>query len=412
MTFRRLAALAVAAALVLSTAGCSWSFLTDPPGDLVAAANAYAAEVGGLPGVADATAEVRAVDPKDKPDQWTVALKVVAADADGLESVPASISGIRPPSGADTHVVVHVPAGEGVAAVVLSDASDDGIDRAGLLRALPFAVSVSVSVDRAVVGVTAATRLATAVAAIRESGTLSTDPLDSVGIASDGGARSMEVSQAGPSAGVTALIEKLQALDSVKYVNAYELSEFDRRPAIRVSTSDQQRVLAMLTGFVEDQHDGRPRTSFTVSTDTDYFKGFLGLPLGAAEPDDLPTAAPAPVDEAALAAALAADTESVTAFLNAAVEASGLPGTPEVFVTDCSSKPGSRVQGTLFLTTDTADDPYAAIVESWESDGYTHSDQAMGTSAYSPTAARAVVQATIRGTSEGIRVGALSECRA
>jgi hypothetical protein len=64
----------------------------------------------------------------------------------------------------------------------------------------------------------------------------------------------------------------------------------------------------------------------------------------------------------------------------------------------------------VFDYVDSADDTYDAITESWEADGYTRSDQAMGTSIYSPITVQPVVQASIRGTSEGIRITAMAAC--
>jgi len=127
---------------------------------------------------------------------------------------------------------------------------------------------------------------------------------------------------------------------------------------------------------------------------------------------------PHPVDEAALATQLAADTESVTHFLLAAAEAAGIPGipaAPDVFAGQCSNPDTlSQLQGTLLLPVfdyvDSADDAYDAITASWEADGYTSSDQAMGTAIYSPITDQPVVQASIRGTSEGIRVTAMTAC--
>lgn len=407
----RIRAVVLVAALLAGLTGCSlWP---EPPEELVAAAEIYAAEVRALPGVKTAEVTVDSLDPKDHPNDWVVSIGVETFTADDLSTVPAAVAAVRPPSGATSHVSVHIPAGPGLARVVVTDALPADIERAERLRVLPVAEAVVLLYGGFTVYLLDDAPLTDAVAGVRASGTLTPEPLDSVQVGYAGGRVAVDVSTAGPSDALIALIEQLDDDPAVQNVYATEPSEQDPRPGIDVRSDDPSRMADTLAGFTEEDVAARPRTSFSSSGADLYIRGFVGLPLGSAEPDDLPPPPPAqpPTDPAVLAAQLAEDTLAITDFLAATVASSGIPGTPEVFESECPG--GPQVQGTLLLKVfeyePSAYRAYDAIVAGWEAQGYAHTDQAMGTSIY--TGGREVAQLTIRGTVEGIEVAALGECR-
>lgn len=413
---RRLLAIALGAAVLLATAGCSW-LVPDPPDDVVAKAEAYAAQIRDLPGVDSAEARVTAVDPKDKPNEWRTAVRVIATGADDLPLLPGAVSAIRAPSGLISRVTIDFPAAQGIAALTLGSFDSAAVQRAGVLRALSAVRSVAVTEWGSGVTVGAGTSLTEAAALIRGTGTLTTDPFDAVHVGHESGKGNAEISQAGPSDPLLRFIDKLVADPAVRFADSAEPSEQSARPLVRVGAADPDSVAAALAGLAGDEREGRPRTAFGVSDEDAPIRGFVGLPLDSPEPDDLvpPPVPPTPDEEAARAAALAEYELQVGAFLDDAAEAAGIPTTPEVFVTDCETPAtGSRVQGMLlidvFAQADSADPAYDAITSAWEKKGYTHSDQALGTAVYAPITSQPVAQATIRGTSDGIRISAFSPC--
>lgn len=415
MSQRAVRVLAVVAALALGLSGCS--LFPSPPDGLIAAADAYAAEVRALPGVSDAEARVTSVDPKDKPDEWRVNLDVTATSADGLESVADGVWSIQPPAGAVADVTLRFPEASGMAPVSLGDPSSAVADRARTLRVLPFVESVAISGTEVSLQLADGTRLDDAAAAIRASDVLASDPYDSVRLGYATDRVTVDISLAGPSAAVVSQIEVLVGDPGVQRVSSVEPTRRLPRPQISVQTSDPAGVSSGLAGVRGDGVDGRPRTAFMVAGSTSSVAGFVGLPIGSAEPDDLPLALEGrdPTPTAVLAAHLAADTAALGSFLVDTIEASGAPGAPETYVVPCAEPGLSRVEGYLlahvFEVAETAYPAYDAITAVWEAGGFDHTDQATGTSIYTSTVTRGVVQASIVGTTEGIQITAFTACR-
>jgi len=86
-----------------------------------------------------------------------------------------------------------------------------------------------------------------------------------------------------------------------------------------------------------------------------------------------------------------------------------------VFVGSCASPDDSpQVQREVLLPvfdfTNSAEPAYAAVMESWEAVGYIHSEQATGTAIFTPQGKQPMEQATVRGTSDGIRISAMAAC--
>lgn len=411
MIARRALSTLLAAALLLSAAGCS--LFPEPPPAFVEAASKYEAEIRALPGVASATAEVRDVDAKDKPGDFYLSLHVTASSSDGLAAVLDSLSTVETPAGLELRQSVSVPAGPRVAAVSLDNSVN--VRRAEALRALPFVTSVRIDDQYDRVQVAGGVDLAPAVETLRGSGTLTANPFDSVTMAWDDSDLDISVSMAGPSAALMDFLDHTWL--RLDRISSSEPDSLRQRPTLSVEASHPDAVAEALSALVGDELDGRPRTAFVVRSDTIEVSGYVGLPLGSPEPDDLAAdePVPQPVDEAARAARIAADTKTVTRFLVDSAEASGIPGTPNVFVGDCSSPVDSpQVQGTLLLPVfdylDSADLPYESVTASWERAGYAHSDQATGTAIFSSGAVRPIQVATIRGTSEGIQITAMAAC--
>lgn len=410
---RRLGSIVLAAALAVVLAGCAWA-LPDPPARLVTAAAAYAQQLEGLAGVASATAEVEAVDPKDHPDEWFVHVGVEAENAELIATLPGAISGIQPPSGVETTFAVIFPSDDGIAPVTLSDLGSASRERAMLLSTIPVVIGVSIGEHESSVILSAGTTLVEAAQVLRASGTLAEGPTTTVNMGYETNKGPVEVSLDGPSTPLLGLLQKLHDDPAVRSVTAREPSAQSERPQVYVSSENASAVVIALAALDGDQNDGRPRTAFRVQGVGEPIRGYVGLALGSPEPDDLapPTLSPEPVD---LTAQLDEYTRVVTTFLTDTALAAGIPGSPQVYVTDCSEAEGvSRAEGMLvldvFAHADTADPTYDAVTAFWQQRGYTHSDQALGTAIYSPSVAESVALATIRGTSDGIHIRVVSAC--
>ena len=210
------------------------------------------------------------------------------------------------------------------------------------------------------------------------------------------------------------------------------------RPRLRVEVSgdaDVERVTALLTSLDDAQTSvaGVGRAAFRVSSYADGTtrerEGFVGLPLGSAEPDDLVDAPTAPdgdamvggapaivLDPAAADARVADDRLAVMSLLEAAGDVSGIRGTADAGIATCETGVGEQVLGSvvipIFEIADSADDAFAAITTAWIADGYTRTDRASGTDFYSAAdlRGRGATSLAIRGTADGISIRATSTC--
>jgi hypothetical protein len=404
------AALLVAVAM-LGLCGCS--LFPEPPAELLTAAQVYADEVRELPGVEAAKASVEEVDRRDRPGEWLVRLVVDAVAADGLMTVPIAVAAVQPPLDAELLVTVRVPAALGLAPVDLTNALEADLARAATLRALPFAAAVH-SDSGFSIDLLAGTRLKLAVSKVQESGVLASDPLDHIRLVTQH--LSVDVSATGPSAELAALIDDLGGDSSVQRVYATEAWQYSARPRLTVYLDNPTSLEGAVTALREPTVAGRPTTEFRLSDGDEEVRGFVGLPLGSAEPDDLPRPEPEPTaDPAVVAAQLASDAAHIVEFLIGTADSAGVPGAATTVVTGCEAPATSQVRGSLLLAvfdySDSAEPAYDAIVAAWEAAGYTHTDQAVGTAIYTASDDRAVGQLTIRGTSEGIEISAWGLCR-
>jgi hypothetical protein len=410
-TKRVISAGLLVAAAVLGLSGCS--LFPEPPDELLAAAATYADEVRELPGVEAAKASVEEVDRKDRLGEWRVRLVVDAIAADGLMTVPIAVTAVQPPPDVELLVTVRVPAAPGLAPVDLTNALEADLERAATLRALPFAAAVH-SDNGFSIDLLAGTRLKLAVSTVHESGVLASDPLDHIRLVAKN--LSVDVSATGPSAELAALVDDLGGDSTVQRVYATEAGPYSARPRLTVYLDNPSSLVDAVTALREPTVAGRPTTEFLLSDRDEEVRGFVGLPLGSAEPDDLPRPEPAPTaDPAVVAAQLASDAAHIVEFLTGTADSAGVPGAPTTVESGCVAPATSQVWGSLRLAvfdySDSAEPAYDAIVAAWEAAGYTHTDQAAGTAIYTSSDDRAVGQLTIRGTSEGIEISAWGMCR-
>jgi hypothetical protein len=193
-------------------------------------------------------------------------------------------------------------------------------------------------------------------------------------------------------------------------------------------------VVAELEAFAEPQgiNDDVPRAAFVVTFSTEQtglvtVNGFVGLPVGSADPGDglnpVPLADPSapavpPETPEELAARLAADQVAVAQFLDAAGDVAGIRGTPTIQTMACETNgvpTGRQVTGSvvipIFEVADTADEAYARITISWAKAGLGSGESAMGREYFVATSKSAVVQrASIRGKEEGLSITVEGRC--
>lgn len=136
-----------AAVLVLaSTATLAGCFLVErsAPAETTSSADALDTAAEEIPGVDSAEVNVFQSDPIGHQNEWTISLRVVAADAGGLDDLPAPLSELlREHRGSATvDFSLRVPGADGLAPSLLSDLSSDSVARVAGLRAVPGVVSV------------------------------------------------------------------------------------------------------------------------------------------------------------------------------------------------------------------------------------------------------------------------------
>jgi len=456
----------LAAALVGGVlAGCSLFDPGPPPEALVARANAVAAEVRGVGGVKSARAEVSSRDPKDHPADWVVRVDSEAADPSGLSALTGRLAELVRSAdlkGAwSVDLRLSVPGGSGLAPVRLErdiraavppttepPAVEAVVAAADGLRRLPSAGSVLLS--RAEVGFELGPRaargaapLATAAGELRSLPGFGSGALDAVTVAwrrdgvRDGDPRSVDVSASAPSEGLVAVIDRLTARADVAWLTARDSRDFTR-PSLTVTSGRPELDALALAAATDPEADAgrRPRTAFSASLvgdrDSD-FEGYVGLPLASPEPaltweqlrPATPTPAPAAgptLDPAEAEQQVDAYRGAVDTFLRAAASASGTAPEPRIDVTGCDAGTGSSVQGEVLLpvweapdaTEESVEAAFARITDSWAAAGLRRSDRAMGTDYWTPASSAGTVatlsRASIRGTTEGIRVRATSPC--
>jgi 8-oxo-dGTP pyrophosphatase MutT (NUDIX family) len=398
--------------LVLALAGCA-----APPAGSEAALDALADRLRAVPGIASVETSLREVDPKDSSD-WTAGVDVESSGSDLSIAADVREAIGRGVPGALLQVGLSVEAGGGSSAVSLDPRRESDVELAEQLRVLPFAERVDLLVSRSV-ELERGVAFAEAVAAVRS--VADTDP-ERGDVAVHRGTTGITVDEAHPGADLVAALDVLDADPRVESISSWSAWPDGVRASVDVTTDDIDRIAEMLAATADEAADAatRPRTRFTVFT-PDYSEdrsGWLGLPLGSSEPDDLALGGPpGPViDPAEAAARLAAGEAGVRAFLESAVLTAGIPAEVATDLEECPDGSGTRMAGRViipvFTVLDSAQEPFDAIVAGWSAEGLEQTDRAMGRDYWAPRATRedAVDSASIRGTTEGLSLTAAAEC--
>jgi len=453
MLTRRRRALAgtVLLAVVAALSGCG--LLTDPPAEVSAAIDTATEAIRQSAGVAGVTSDIHPRDLKDggplsSPGAWTATITVEADDSGvdvrGLAEAVGRNAAIGIVS---TTAVLRIPGEDGAADAQINftplPAATNIITEPGemadavlALRDLAGARSVSVfdHGDPAVVSADADrwAGLTESARALPDFGlnALSALTLHTVGDENERGAAWLTLDTSSPTLEFVRFVGELSADDAVESVRftgidiRRELTA--QRPDLRVEVSSGEvdavaGILAALDA-ARTTVDGVPRASFTVAglgsdaarTET----GYLGLPLGSAEPDDRFFSTPNPAagddfDPAAAAAQLQLDRAVVTALLDAAGDAAGIRGPSTITIGACATGADQQVQGSvvipIFEIADSADEAFDAITTGWERQGIRKSDRAMGTDFYS-AADGSLDTLSIRGGTEGISITVATRC--
>ena len=464
---------AAAALAALTATGCSL-LIPPPPASVTTAVDRAVADIRGREGVASVTSSVSPYDLKDggplsKPEAWMATVSVEAnqgaTDLPVLaDAVADSIDEVRG-TGAKVDARLELWAGERAVDTTLT-LSVSG-DRSGATSAAQLVATAeqlasienvsSLQLGSPYLGTQifagAAVNVPAVAASVRQLPAFGTADLASVMVSGSSGhtmpnGTRVTMDAASPSPELLTFIASLAeqpGVTSVDFNGVQGPSQFSSatgwRPALGVSVDDeasQASVVAELEAFAGPQGlDGTlPRASFVVKryeqqASRTAVDGFIGLPVGSADPGDGRTPLPPPADPSApptpqptpetpeeLAARMAADQAVVAQFLDAAGDLAGIRGTPTIQTSVCETNgvPTSRqVTGSvvipIFDVADTADEAYARITSSWKQAGFGPGDMAMGREYFMATSPSAVVQqASIRGTQEGLSISVEGRC--
>lgn len=453
-------ALAMSALLVSALTGCS--LFPDPPEALVRQASRAAAEIGALSGVASATSDVVARDEKDHPGDWVVSIRVHTSTVEGLTTAPGpvleAVHRIDLRRAYRVNVTLDVPGAAGLAPVWIRGlgeeqparaAGPDVIEAADLLRRLPLAKRVTFESGTGTVSLTdraarGPSPLAAAAAALRGIAGLGGGALTAVAVLWPDGdqreSRSIEVTPAAPSEALAAVLDHLASRDDVTWVTGDEnrpdlsgthssVEPQGSRPTLSIESArpeaDAQAVAS--AGDPAADRGERPRTAFDVhdANRSRSVQGFVGLPVGSAAPGQTweELLAPAP-DPAAMEDQLARYEDDVLGFLQRTVSVASAAGDlqPDVQPGSCVGGGGDAVYGSLLLplwhdpasTNESVERAFAAIIADWARAGLAPRDRAMGTEFWAPDGSRpasaGIAEASIRGTTDGIRIAVVSLC--
>lgn len=446
-TGRATGALALVVAALLALTGCILD--TPPPEESVASMEALTRALERLPHVDSADGELRQVDAKDHPRDWIAEVAVRADSADLAVAGPVRERALDGVTGAALHVTLDVPRAPGLAPVLVDPADPAVVAVADRLRRVEVVRSVELTGRQEFVEVRRATTWSEAVAAVRPS--LGTS---SVTISNGHGDVEVDATRPGPAlvqvldTGV--LDEPSSSLGPTYAATSGDPTGWTDRSTISAAVDDPERVAAVLAATPDEAADAHlaPRTRFALwqrGRDRDFDgdqDGWLGLPLGSSQPEDSSApgtrgdgagrdgagSAPSPTWSAV---PVPAQTASVQAFLAAAARATGVTAetttgvTAEVSTgvepcspdgTDGGAQTGTRATAStvvpVFTRYDDAQEPFDAVVAQWQAAGFRASGRAMGQdfwSAPSPGPAD-VATASIRGTADGLSLGATSAC--
>lgn len=440
------------AATTLALAGCS---LWEPPAAVKEVAEELVTQIREIDGVASAEVEVRSRDPKDHHNDWILSFAVTATNSAGLEPLPPAVGRVVASASFSVYAAyatLTVPARIGIAEVVLQDLGAESVVAAERLRAIPEVEAVRVGGTASGTSVTARPgaslpQIAASLRAVDGFGVH--EPLLTAAVqwtsAAPQAYRWAMVGAATPGVEMLDVLQRLGDDSSVDRIYATQSVAWGDlgdapylRPSISIEADDPESVVELLTATRDAAAEAgsAPRTGFRVtSAGGGELSGFVGLPLGAPEPQDLPAppepeadaAAPLPAggatapaewvpsDDPAVLAQLDVLTAEVAAFLDNTERIAGVTAEHTVRAEQCSQASGTSIRGDIVLpifeVTDSADEAFAAITADWVSNGLVQSDRALGLDIYGTQLLDATVTgATIRGTTDGISISANSAC--
>lgn len=247
-----------------------------------------------------------------------------------------------------------------------------------------------------------------------------------------------------PTPALIQMLSELAARDGVRSMS-YRLARQGAdmsysRASLWISVSSEAEMMEVTALLVQPDvanglAPGEPRPEFVVGLAAGPYadrSGYLGVPLGSGEPDDLPVvptleptreqvlaesdADVVVLEPTSIAARLEADLSAVDAILAAAGDAAGIRGVVSASTAECASGLGQQVHGSvvipIFEIADSAQDAFDAIIAEWSANGFSRSDRAMGTDFYSVDDSQALGahRLSIRGTTEGISISADGAC--
>lgn len=452
--------LAVAVAALLALTGCILD--TPPPEESVASMDALTRALERLPHVDSADGELRQVDAKDHPRDWIAEVTVRADSTDLAVAGPVRERARDGVTGAALHVTLHVPRAAGLAPVSVDPADPAVVAVADRLRRVDVVRSVELTSRQDFVTVRRDVTWSDAVAAVRPALGTSTAT-----ISNGHGSVGVDATRPGPAllrvldSGV--IDEPSSSLGPTYAAATGDPPGWAARSTISGTVDDPAEVAAVLAATADEAADAHlaPRTRFDLwrRGDDGVFDGdedgWLGLPLGSPQPDDSSApgtqrgadgsggsssdagpsgdgtdgdgtggdragGAPSPTWTAV---PVPAQTAAVQAFLQAAARTTGVaaevttgsePCSPDG--TDGGSQNGTRATATtvvpVFTRYDDAQEPFDAVVAQWQAAGFRASGRAMGQDFWSAPAPGPsdVATASIRGTADGLSLGATSGC--
>ena len=423
-------AIAAPVAAVLVACGLTSCFFAEPPPEGSEESLAELTDrLEAIDGVASVETRLQQRDAKDDPFTWDAYVDVAADDTD--LAVAALVDGAVGDgvTGAELALDLDVPGGPGLTPVTVDPTSEVQVGLAGALRGESTLASVDTTRYAYSAVVAPGTSFAAAAAAVQPHlGTAG--PTFALRLDEAANTTSVPPSVAltptSPAPTMLATIDTVLALDGVSEL-AFVPGDVtaSTRPSLRVSAYDPDIVVPLLRGAADEQADAgvARRTEFSVQKPraATPATGWVGLPLGAPEPDDGPEPRPGDVGEKPFVnegplAELPEQEAAVRAYVEASVASTGVPAEVETRRELCETEYGTRVVGSVvvpvFTVYDDAQGPFDAVVDGWSADGFHQAGRAMGRDYWSapPDRADGIESASIRGTADGLSFDVQTGC--
>jgi hypothetical protein len=406
-TARRWAGMLAITAVALCLSACFPS-QTPPPGSRESLAE-LEDRIRELPGVSSVEASLGPVDAKDRPNDWRAWVRVTASGTD-LELAEAlreaAVTGVR---GAALTATLELPAGAGVAATLVEVMDAGEVEIAETLRRLPQVAAVTLTPLSRSVELKRQASFSEAVAVVRPMVGSGSIPLSRDGV-------SISVTDLQPGVALLDLLESLSSDPEVSQLH-FASGPSRERPWLSVTTDDVGRIAEILAATPDENADTRlaARVEFHARSGDfeDRVTGWLGLPLGSSEPDDLPSQIPQPSSPPDLTAEAA----GATAFLEESIlVASGGAAEVDSREEPCVTGSGTQVRAfalvPLSSLSDDVEGAFERVTAHWTEMNLEPYDRAMGTDIWRAAAPRMdlVRFASIRGIGEGLSLSVTSAC--